>query len=1008
MKRFAWAGAFALTALASTGASAQQTRDVTGKVTSAATGQPLSDVTIGVVGQAVGARTNAAGEYRLRAPVGDVQLATRLLGYKRQIVRLPAGQTTADFKLERDVLELEGVTITGAATSVERRNATSAVALVNSEQLSRVPAVSFENALQGKALGASINMNNGAPGGGAQIQIRGASSLLGKIDPLIVVDGVIISNDVRRNYQARVTGSLNAGEENATNRLGDINPSEIESVEVLKGSVASAIYGSQATNGVVVITTKHGRSGPPRLNVNQRFGQYSLLKNLGTRHFTDSTMALSASVVAGNAAGEAAVRSVCRPNCPYYDYIGDFYGKKDPSLETTITLNGGIENTKYFVSATDRNDAGVANNTGARLQSMRVNVDQTLGGKITMSIGGNLVRGFRQRGISNNDNTFTSPMYSFPYTPAILPLMTRDAQGNFPVNPFTYDPLFASNPWQTFALLKNDEDEYRLIANGRVNWAAWSNDDNTLQFNVTGGADRSSQESYQIAPRALQFEQPGTQNGTYPGTVIQGNGDALFHNGSLNGVWTYTGLPWFHTTTSAGLQAEQRSHNDYNLILRGLIPGVQSATGATNTETNNTRDLIRNQSYYVQEEVSALDDRLQLNVAVRGEKSSVFGDRGKVFTFPRYGAAYRFVDPVRWVNEFKLRGLIGNSGNQPAYSERYVTLTNFAQEGGQVGLTVNGIAGNPNIKPERMTESEAGFDATLFNERTHLEATWFKRDISDLLLRPQLALSTGVSQTVVNGGKMATTGQEFGLSLVPYTTATANWTSRITYQANRSMIKSFSPGVLPFALGAQGGFGTAYGRLKFTPGQSVSAIHGRAVRADGSVAIDTVLADANPIFQMSFINDLQWGNWSLAGLVDWRNGGTVSNMQLNLFDEGNNTWDYDKPSPDATVGATLGEYRYNKWAGGRNTWVYLVNGSYVKLREVTVAYDVPRKYLTRLERMNVATARVSLSGRNLHMWSGYNGYDPEVNNGGNVVARFVDLAQWPPTKSFFLTLELGF
>jgi TonB-dependent starch-binding outer membrane protein SusC len=667
-----------------------------------------------------------------------------------------------------------------------------------------------------------------------------------------------------------------------------------------------------------------------------------------------------------------------------------------------------VENTKYFVSATNRQDAGTAKNTGARMQSLRVNVDQTLGGRLTLNIGGNLLRGFRQRGISNNDNTFTSPMYSFPYTPALLDLKTPDAQGNYPQNPFTYDPLTASNPWQTFSLLKNDEDEYRLIASGKINWAAWSNDANDVQLNVMAGADRSSQESYQLAPRALQFQQPGTQQGTYPGTVIQGNGDALFHNTSVNGVWKFNpGSRWFTSTVSGGLQLEMRAHNDYNLILRGLIPGVASATGATNTVTNNGRDFIRNQSYYIQEELLALDDRLLLSAAVRGEKSSVFGDRDKIFTFPRYGASYRFVSPIPFVSEFKLRGTIGNAGNQPNYSERYVTLTNFAQEGGQVGLTVNAISGNSNIKPERVTESEAGFDLSGLNDRVHLEATWFKRDINDLLLRPQLALSTGVSQTVVNGGKMRTTGSELGLTLVPYTSRDINWTSRTNFQSNRSLVREFSPGVLPFALGAQGGFGTAYGRLKFTPGQSTSAIHGRAVRADGTVAIDTVLADANPLFQMSFANDFTWGNWSLAGLVDWRNGGTVSNMTLNLFDEGNNTWDYDKPSPDPAVGATLGAWRYNAW-GGRNTGIYLVNGSYVKLRELTVAYDVPRNYVAHLERFNVSTARISLSGRNLHIWSGYNGYDPEVNNGGNVVARFVDLSPWPPTKSFFLSFDLGF
>jgi hypothetical protein len=290
----------------------------------------------------------------------------------------------------------------------------------------------------------------------------------------------------------------------------------------------------------------------------------------------------------------------------------------------------------------------------------------------------------------------------------------------------------------------------------------------------------------------------------------------------------------------------------------------------------------------------------------------------------------------------------------------------------------------------------------------YLEATWFKRDISDLLLRPQLALSTGVNQIVVNGGKMRTTGAELGLTLVPYQTNVSNWTSRTTFQNNRSIVQEFSPGVRPFALGAQGGFGTAYGRLKFTPGQSTSAIHGRAANAAGVIVIDTVVGDANPKYTMAFTNDFSWKNWSFSSLFDLRKGGDVSNLQLNLFDEGHNTWDYDKPSPDPAVGATLGAWRYNSWNNGRNTRIYIQDGSYVKLREITVSYDIPRQFLTGLQRFSFQTARLSLSGRNLHIWTKYNGYDPEVNNGGNVVARFVDLAQWPPSKSFFFTVDLGF
>ena len=420
--------------------------------------------------------------------------------------------------------------------------------------------------------------------------------------------------------------------------------------------------------------------------------------------------------------------------------------------------------------------------------------------------------------------------------------------------------------------------------------------------------------------------------------------------------------------------------------------------------------MQRNQAYYAQEDLLTLGEKLLLSAAVRTERSSVNGDSKKFYTFPRFGASYRIVRPFSAIGEIKLRGTVGQAGNQPNYGERFLTLTNGGLIGGQTGLIQAASIGNPTIRPERLIESEFGFDGSFLDDRAQLEVTFFNRDISDLLVRPLLAQSSGVNQEVINGGSMRTRGTEIGVTIAPIESRTngLTWTSRTTYQQNSAKILKFAPGVLPFTIGAAGGFGTAYGRLKFSPGNSVSAIYGNRQNADGTVSRDIVLADANPKFSMAFSNDLTWHNFRVGTVVDWRQGGTVSNLTLNLYDEGNTTWDYDKPSPDPAIGATLGAYRYNKWAGGTNTSVYLFDGSFVKVREITLAYDVPSQRLGALDRFGVRTTNLSVSGRNLFIISGYNGFDPEVNNGGNVVARFVDLAQYPPSRSFFFTVALGF
>ena len=1002
MRRFFVLAAALLGMLALPAGARAQTREITGKVTVAGTGTPLQDAIVGTVGAVGGSRTNERGEYRLRVPAGDVTVQVRAIGYKRQSVRVGASQATADFALEKDVLQIEGVTITGAATTIEKKNAATATATVNSEELARVPAPALESALQGKVVGANINMNNGAPGGGGQVQIRGASSLIGSTNPLFVVDGVIISNSVRSNRMAVVTGSLNAGEENGTNRLADINPNDIENIEVLKGAAASAIYGSQATNGVVVITTKRGSAGAPRVNFTQRVGTFAAQRLLGSRQFSTAAQVLE---VVGGAEATAAANAACSPKCPYFDYQKQLYGQVDPSFESVISLNGGVGNTRYFFSGFDRQEAGVINNTGARRQSLRANLDQAVGSKVTVSLGANLLRSFSQRGISNNDNALSSPIYAFGYTPAIVDLRLKDAQGRYVPNPFPSGAINTSNPFQTMDLLLNNEDVYRQIFSARVNYAAYSTATNDVNVTVQTGADRFSSENYVYAPQELQFQRLGTvQSGPFPGTVIQGNGTNLFTNSTGSATWNNRSFSFMNATTSAGVQFESREANDYNIIGRGLGPAQKNAAGAANTSVSNGRTLVINQAWFAQEELLMFGEKLYLAAAVRGEKSSVNAFRDSVYYFPRFSGSYRFVNPIKYVSEFKIRAARGESGNQPNFGERDLTFASYGLIGGLAGFGLPGTVGNVQVRPERLKETELGFDAGFLKDRVRLEATYYNRDIVDLLVRPTLAASSGISTTTVNGGVMNSKGYELGLTAIPMQTSNFQWTSRTTWYQNRAEIVSFPTGVKPFRDNtAARGFGNAYGQLFYTPGYTVSTIWGNGLK-NGVQTTQIPLADANPKYLMSFSNDWNYKRLNLNMLVDYRRGGVLSNMTKNLFDEGGNSWDYDEASPEA--GVPLGAWRYNTWNGGRNTAVYLEDGSYTKIREINLSYDMPKAWWSVVP--GARSGRMSVAARNLFIISGYNGFDPEVNNGGNYVVRFVDLAPFPPTRSFFLSVDLGF
>jgi TonB-linked SusC/RagA family outer membrane protein len=979
-----------------------QNRTISGRVFDRATNQGVSAATIQVVGGLQATQVNEQGQFRLNVPDTAVLLNVRALGYRRIQTRVAIGQNTVEIGMEREAIQLNEVVVTGAATTQERRNVATAVSTVAAEELAKVPAASLENALQGKVVGASIQMNSGAPGGGGQIQIRGPTSILGNGEPLYVVDGVIISNKAFSagiNAVSRAAGAAaQSTQDNAVNRLADLSENEIESVQVLKSAAASAIYGSMATNGVVLITTKRGHQGAAQFNLTQRLGTNQAMRLLGSRHFTNATLA--------DVVGATQANAYCPTDpCPYFDYQKELYGQTGLAYETSLSLTGGSEATKYFVSGNDKGDPGTMINTSARRQSLRLNVDQAFGSKWTANASASIYRSTTARGISNNDNTFTSPIYAFGYTPAVVDL--RQTQNGHPIDNLLLASLFGtgSNPFQTIAAVKNSEDVWRQLGGAQLRFNAYSSQAQTLTFSATGGFDRFDSDGETYSPNYLQFE----PDDGLPGTAVQAEALSRQYNGQLNGIHTFTPndvrfLGWLTTlTTAGGLQYEDRALNQYSVTARGLFPNVGDINQGTPT-LDMTKTLVRNEAVYLSEEVLGFNERLSLSGRVRAERSSVNGDRSKFFYWPAVSAAYRFVNLLPHADEIKLRAAFGVSGNQPNYGNRDLVLAPNGLIDGRNAIATPSTIGNPNIQPEKMHEHEYGIDASFFDARAGLEASYYIRSITDLLLTAPLAPTTGFVNAIINGGEMSTKGVELAVNILPIRNTKFTWTSRTQFSTLKQRIVSLPPTVADFVTGSSG-FGAQYGRGRIARGYQTTLIWGNLTHADGSV-VDTVLADANPKFTMSFSNDFQWGNFSLSSLLDWRKGGFVSDMTNNLFDEGGNSWDYDKPSPDPTK--TLGDYRYSTWNAGRRASVYIQDGGFVKLREITLSYRLSPTLASRFVG-HARDVRFDLSGRNLYYWTKYWSFDPEVSNFGNQnIDRFVDLAPFPPYRSFFFGVNVGF
>ncbi|HVX39302.1 MAG TPA: SusC/RagA family TonB-linked outer membrane protein [Gemmatimonadaceae bacterium] len=1013
---------------------AAQGREVTGRVTDAG-GTPLTEATIGVAGAQVGVRTNERGEYRIRVPAGDVTLMARAIGFKRTEQKVPAGQSTANFSLDKDVLELEGVTVTGQATTVDKRNATTATATVSADELMTAPAKSVEGNLAGKVVGASIMENSGVPGGGMQIQIRGATSILASGDPLYVVDGVIISNaSIAGGLSSisRASGSTASTQDQTVNRLADLNPNDIENIEVLKSAAATAIYGSRATNGVVVITTKKGKAGATHFNVTQRMGTQQATRLLGSRHFT--SYAQVQKYLGSSAHADSIAKANCSPTCSWYDWQSQLYDNTSPSFETALSTSGGSGNTRYYGSLNDRQTTGVERNSGARLTSGHVNLDQTIGDKLTISGGADFAHSLVKDGIGNNDNAGISPIYTFGYAPAIYDLQKIDpATGRLVYMWMNGGGAGTSNPFDVVNSITNAEDTWRQMANLRVGYSLLSTPKNNLQLTYVGGVDRFQLEGNQYSPNYMQYEPADG----FLGTSQILTADSRFINQSMNGVWTYTpGWSWLNSAQSSfGGTYETQRQRTYNIRMRGLTPTRETAVGGTDIATGDNIQEYRDQSRYFNEQVIAFGEKLALQYGIRADRSSANGDRGKYYTFPKYSASYRFIEPftrfTSKIDEIKLRASFGESGNRPNYGVRDVTIASGGTIGGIGSLVAASGLGNTSIKPEVMNEQEYGLDGTFFHGRASLELTHYERVIKDLLVTFPLPPSSGLGSETVNGGQMSTRGFEGGLSLVPISNRTLEWTFRTTYQHNVQMMDQLS---VPGFIAPGGSFGSAYGRNRIFQGTRPTYIWGNlkfscinstdasghlvaGTGADGkpchqlkpgetvskSVTRDSIIADANPIAQISFLNTFKFSRFTVSGLLDWRVAGYTADMTNNLFDEGGNSADFDKPSP--TSGVVMGDYRYSSFASG-NISPYIQAGTFVKLRELNVTYQAPARFAQLLRTNDL---RLSVQGRNLYMWSKYWSFDPEFNNFGNQnFNRFIDLAPYPSSRQFYISVDLGY
>jgi TonB-linked SusC/RagA family outer membrane protein len=990
-----------------------QQRTIRGRVTDDITGEPISFPQLTVQGTAAMGRARGAtsvgivggedGVYLLSGvPNAAFVLLVQRIGYRSASVSVSAGQDEVDVSLQVDYLNVEALVVTGRATETRRANLPNSIGTVSGEEIQRVPNVTVDAAIVGRVSGAIISSNSGAPGGGLQLEIRGPSSINAASDPLYVVDGVIVSN-VAIPSNANVITAAGSGsnpslaQDNLQNRISDINPEDIESIEVLKGAASAAIYGAKAANGVVIITTRRGGTGTPSLRLGFTGGAYSLSNTLGARAFESPEEAVAQW-------GPAAADFCPSSPCPFFDNEEALAHRKDFSWQGQASVSGGDPQTfSYFGSLLWRDDAGIIDNTGFQRQSARANLTPIVDGSFEMAINMNVLHTNAQRGLTNNDNNNVSYYMVFPFSPSFFDL-SRQEDGSFPFADFQGN---GSNPLQTAALLENDEDAWRYIFSTIIDWRLLDNDKHTFQIVAPFGFDYFLQNNRIFSPPEI-FWEPADG---LAGTVLQSNSENTNLNVGANGVWDWNINSGLRLTTAFGAGYERVALTIDRIIGRNLTGGKNKADAATQVQIRENQVLIEDFGFYIQEELLALDDKLLLGGSLRWDQSSANANTTKLFMFPKGYVSYRFANLGDAISEVKIRAAYGQSGNRPQCTaldgcQKFTSLTLDSNVEAIPGFQIQGQLGAPDLQPERTAEFEFGADITGWDGRLTLELTGYTQNITDLILDQTVAPSTGFTSQVFNGGSMRSYGFETTLGVTPFVGQSFTWISRTTFFLNRTEVTDLP---IPPYRPASAGFGFSLGTFYIEEGSSLTQQVGTDPNCVGlgdpnpNCAQGAGLArlgNSNPDFVMAFANDFTIAkNVNFYSLLEWRQGQTIVNLTEFLYDLALNTQDNGvgqpvRPIEECNPNCTGVERLAAFGQGFAAQWVQ--PASFMKVRELALTWDLPIRSGT------FRSIQLTVAGRNLWTVTNYRGLDPEVSNfGSRAVGRSIDVAPFPPSRSFW-------
>ena len=1003
-----------------------QTGDIKGKVVDES-GTPIGGVSVVVKGQAVGVTTDATGAFSITNAAGKT-LVLSAVGYEsRQIV----AANNLQISLKTDTKSLSEIVVTGFGGSTIKRELTGNIARVKSKDIEFLPTPSVDQALQGRAAGVFVNAQSGKLGQAVTVRVRGNSSISANSQPLYVLDGVPITSQDQSTYG----GDMNP--------LTDLNQNDIESIEVLKDASAGAIYGSRAANGVVLITTKRGKAGRTNVNFNLQTGYAEATKRLpmlNSQQYAELIL-------------EAAKYSDDKEGIPYndpYSYttyvkndVMDYYSygewskdptksydwqdavfQKGPYKQADLQIRGGTDKTKFFSSFQHLDQTGTIIGNNLQRTTGRMNLDQKANDWLDLGVSMSMSRTYNRR--LPDDNAFSNPLQAVALNP-MTPF--KDPETGLPAGAPPGDvniPLYY-NPVLTVEYGRFTQEVFRTFGNSYLKAKLMKG----LTFQTEFGMDYLSQneEGY--------FRSETVRNQTSAARGAGSNTGTFITNYNTNSYFNYNLVKAKHNLTATLGTQYQQSQAKYNSTSGSDFPSnsyTKIASAATKSGGSSSQTDFRFLSYFLRANYSLMDKYI---VAASGrlDASSRFGKASRQGFFPAISAGWiisneKYLSNIDFLSFLKLRasyGIVGNAeiGNFPQLG----LFSGDAGYAGNAGQRPSQLR-NDSLRWETTKQADIGIDFGLFNNRITGEIDYYQKKTTGLLLTVNIPSTTGFTSIVRNIGKLENSGYEFVLNTQNLVGA-FKWSTNINLAMNKGKVTDIQGQIIEGGVSNMNRVEEGYNvGVFYTPEfagvdpQTGDALFYKNTKlADGkldrtttnkySEAQRVVVGDPNPDLIFGFTNNFSYKGFDLSVFFNGVRGnqnniyGMGRYSSASMLYEDNNTADqlrrWQKPGDITDIPQVRLYYTNGSQASSR----YIVDGSYIRLRNVTFGYNVDSKSLRNLK---IEKLRLYVSGQNLLTFTKYPYWDPEVNADSfdSNIAKGNDFYTPPQPRTLLVGVNVSF